>query len=119
MPRIARVTPPGTKLLMRAVTYLFVVLTLFVGIEGTGTAAELRPYSLPSQKMDSGQYQQRRIVEERVDESFYMKFERDSKKYDAKKKAETNAYLKNKLKKSSTIAETNHYRRLERILNGR
>jgi len=119
MPGIASVTPAETKSLMRAVMYVFVTLTLIVGMGRQAAAGELRPYSLPSQKMDSGQYQQRRVVEERVDESFYMKFERDSKKYDAKKKAKINAYLKDKLKKSRTIAETNHYSRLQRILNGR
>jgi hypothetical protein len=103
---------------MRTVSNSFAVFILVAGMGGEATAGELRPYSLPSQKMESGQYQQRR-AEEKVDESFYIKFERDSKKYNARKKAETNTYLKDKLKRSTTEAEVNHYRRLQRILNGR
>jgi len=119
MPGITSVTPTGAHALMRAASYSFAVLILIAGMGGSVAAGELRPYSLPSQKMDPGQNQQRRVAEERVDESFYMQFERDSKRYDAYKKSKINAYLKDKLKKTSTMAETDHYSRLQRILNGR
>jgi len=114
MPVMTTVRPAGAHALMRAALYSFVVLILIAGMGGPVVAG-----ILPSQKTDAGQYQQRRVAEERVDESFYMQFERDSKKYDAYKKARINVYLKDKLKKSSTMAETDHYSRLLRILNGR
>lgn len=120
MQRIASVTPSRTRSLIRAVTYISAALVQVVCMGVPVTAAELRPYSLPSQNMDNAvQYQQRRIVVEKVDESFYDKFVQDSKKYDAKKKAKTTAYLKDKLKKSSTEAELNHYSRLLKILQKR
>lgn len=120
MQRIFDVIFSGLKSLLRAVPYSFAALTLIVSMEAPVTGAELRPYSLPSQKMDSSdQYQQRRVIEERVDESFYEKFEQDIRNYDVKKKAETNAYLKDKLNKSRTGAEVNHYKRLLSILNRR
>ena len=120
MQRIFDVTFSGLKSLLRAVPYSFAALMLIVNMEAPVTGAELRPYSLPSQKMDSSdQYQQRRVIEERVDESFYGKFEQDSRNYDAKKKAKTKVYLNDKLKKSRTDAEETHYKRLLSILNRR
>ena len=114
MPGMASVTPTGAHALMRAASYSFAISILIAGMGGLVVAG-----ILPSQKTDPGQYQQLRVAEERIDESFYMQFERDSKKYDAYKKAKINAYLRDKLKKSNTMAETNHYSRLQRILNGR
>lgn len=126
MPRTDTTTNPVTKSLI-ITEYTFAALILVIGMAKTAPASELRPYSLPSQNMvlpsqnmeTRGQYQQRQVIHERVDESFYEKFARDSKKYDAKKKARTKSYLKDKLKKSNTDAEVTHYTRLLNILNGR
>jgi len=120
MLKTVSVTPSGIRSRLLTPSCLFTTLILIADMGVAVTAAELRPYSLPSQNMENpGQYQQSRVTEQKVDESFYENFERDSKKYDAKKKAKTNAYLKNKLKKSRTDAEVTHYKRLQSILNGR
>ncbi|MFZ4856836.1 MAG: hypothetical protein ACOYL3_10605 [Desulfuromonadaceae bacterium] len=119
MPRtVTSLHQSSKQLLKSACTLSFVIMAS--GMSLTAPASELRPYILPSQNMEQrGQYQQRQVITERVEENFYKDFARDSKKYDAKRKTSTKAYLQDKLNKSTTDAEVTHYTRLLNILKGR
>jgi hypothetical protein len=104
---------------VRSAAFPATVFALLFCLTASANAAELRPYSLPSQKLDNpGMYQKQIVRQEKVDESFYKKFASDCKKYDTGRKARTAAMLRSKLKKSGTEAERAHYNRLLNILKG-
>ncbi len=93
------------------------VLCLFLPTQSLG--GELRPYDLPSQKLDPRLYQQQPQYQQTVDESVYVNFANQIRTLDQAKKNELIKTFSQKRDEAITngrLEEAKHYNRLLDIL---